>query len=177
MASSDLIQDEPIHDAEPPPAKKKPASGTAKKKASSKPELPPLPEREDEDEYREFLAAKRAKAEANETQAKFLELDGKQYEIATIDENVMGHIQTVMMFGADADNQLGRIREILDAMLVPGEYERLAKDTLAYVKRLRKEHYEYDGEGDPPPSITDILLIVLEGITEDLTELRSDPKA
>lgn len=178
MASTDhLIQDEPTHDAVPPPARAKPSSGSASKKKPEKAELPPLPKREDEDEYQEFLAAKRAKESDSGPKAQVMTLEDETYHVATMDDNVMGHIQTIMLFGPSEEDTLGRFREILEAMLVPGEYERLSKHLMAYTKKLRKEHYEFGGEGEPPPTIPEITLSLIEQITGDLKELRKDPKA
>ena len=165
MADDKLIQDEVTSNSEPPQPKSK--TGPVK-------DVPPLPDRDDDEEYQEFLAAKAAKAaeESGEPEEHFLKMDGKRYQIAAIDDNVMGHIQAVMMFGStNEQNQLLRVSQILEAMLVPGEYDRISVDVIAYVKRLRVEHHEFDGTGEKPPSITSVLTEVLTEITRDLSAL------
>lgn len=187
---SHLITEEPTHDAEVAPTSRTNGPSGRKKKdddGGSEEKLPEPVDREELEEFRAFKAAQAAASgEPQDEVLRVIELDGEQYRIAEIDDDVMGHIQAVLMFTASdsnsADNRqdLGQLAGVLEALMEPGEWDRLRVHALEYVKELRLRAHQAKAEGrdDDPESYSIVALLksILEGIMSEFQETTANPK-
>ena len=185
---SHLITEESDHDVGPAPTSRTGGTPGRKKKDKSKEEELPEVNRQELEEFRAFQAAKAADVQDAELeeQPAVIELDGQTFRVAKIDEDVMGHIQAVLMFTSSsrttADNRqdLNQLAGILEALMEPGEWDRLREVAMNYVVELRNRAHQakLEGRDDDVESYSIVALLnsILEGIMEEFQEAAANPK-
>lgn len=139
------------------------------------------------EDYAEFQAWKRAKAEREEITLvatggpAALDIDTLKleipdgdtihtFEIANLDKDVLAHLQVLATF---ADTDMDRAAAIFEALLGPVEYERLRKTVRPMFRRIALAHSQ-DPEANP--SIADVWTGMAEAVAKPIQELASDPK-